>query len=150
MVELVVTMMILGIVAVVAMPRFMGRAGFDARGFFDQVVTAVQYARQQAVAQRRQVCVAVNAGGILTITRAQAVAGACNTALLNPNTGAAYALTLPDGVALVGHGGTVLPLALNFSPLGRPSAAAELQVSGEENRCLRIEAETGYVRTIAC
>lgn len=152
-VELVTVMVLVGIVAAVAIPRFVGRGAFDTRGYQDQVVVAIQYARQQAVAQRRQVCVAIDVAGVLTITRAPAPppAGACNgTPLTNPATGAAYAVAPPTGVAAAGIGGTALPLTLNFDQLGRPNAAVALRIAGDDNHCLAVEAATGYVRPIAC
>lgn len=147
-VELVVVIMILGILAAVAGPRFVGRGAFDARGFQDQLIAALQYARQQAVAQRRQMCVSVTAGGV-SIIRADAPppAGACGaTPLLNPATGAAYAVAAPNSVALAGAGATVLPVTINFDPLGRPSAAAIISVVGEDTHCVSVANETGYVR----
>lgn len=151
LVELVTVMVLVGIVSAIAVPRFIGRGAFDARGFQDQVIVAIQYARQQAVAQRRQVCVAVTAGAV-SITRALAPPpGACGaTALTNPATGTAYAVAAPAGVALAGVGATALPLALNFDQLGRPSVAAVLRIAGEDNHCLTVEAETGYVHPTVC
>lgn len=147
LVELIVTLILVGILSAVAIPRFMGRGSFDTRGFHDQVITAIQFARQQAVAQRRQVCVTVNAAG-LTIMRALAPPpGVCGaTPLLNPATGAAYALVAPAGVVLGGTGGTALPLALTFDPLGQVNTAAGLSVTGDGVRNVCIEAGTGYVR----
>lgn len=146
LVELIVTLILVGILSAVAIPRFMGQGSFETRGFHDQVITAIQFARQQAVAQRRQVCVTVNAAG-LNITRALAPPpGVCGaTALLNPATGAAYALVAPAGVVLGGTGGTVLPLALTFDPLGQVNIAAGLSVTGDGVRNVTIEAGTGYV-----
>lgn len=156
-VELVVVLVLIGILAAVTVPRFVGRGAFDARGFQDQVIVAVQYARQQAVAQRRQVCVTIAAVApplpALTIARAPAPppAGVCGgTALTNPATGAAYAVPSPDGVALAGINGTVLPLTIVFDQLGRPGGAAALRITSEDNHCVGIEAETGYVRPITC
>lgn len=153
LVELVAVMVVIGIMAAVAIPRFVGRAPFEARGYVDQTLVALQYARQQAVAQRRQVCVAVAAGGALAITRAPAPppGGVCDgTALTDPSTGGAYVVAPPNGVAVAGINGTALPLALNFNPLGQPNTAAALRVTGEDNHCLGIDAVTGYVRPIAC
>lgn len=155
LVELVVVMIIIGILAVSALPRFSGRDAFDARGYSDQVVMAVQYARQQAIAQRRQVCVTVPVAGPIKITRALTpTPGVCGaTSLLNPATGAAYddprpavGLWPPTGIVLTGVGATTLPLTLTFDPLGQPSGAAVLSVSGNVVRCLSVAAGTGYVR----
>ena len=157
LVELVVTMIIVGILALSAIPRMMGRAGFDTRGFHDELITAIQFARQEAVAQRRQICVTVAAAaaGPIRITRALAPApGVCGaTPLLNPTTGAAYddvnsGIRLPTGVVIAGVGATALPLTINFDALGQPqlNATAVLSITGDGVRCVAVEAGTGYVR----
>lgn len=149
LIELVVIMIIIGILAVVAMPRFANRQVFDTRGAFDAVAAALRYAHQQAVAQRRQVCVALTAGGATLTQAAAAPPAICDgTPLINPTTGAAYVLAMPAGVALAANGGApaALPTIISFDALGRPNAAAGLCVNGEGSFCLRVEAETGYVR----
>ncbi len=152
LIELVVIMIMIGILAVVALPRFVGRQAFDTRGAFDSVAAALRYAHQQAVAQRRQVCVAVTAAGV-TLTKASAVPpGACDgTPLINPASGATYTLVMPAGVALAAGGvSPALPLSIAFDALGRPNAAAGLRVNGDSAYCLTLEAETGYVQTVTC
>ncbi|MDQ5905380.1 MAG: hypothetical protein QG672_2974, partial [Pseudomonadota bacterium] len=52
----------------------------------------------------------------------------------------------PNSLALVGTGATVLPVTINFDPLGRPSAAAIISVVGEDTHCVSVANETGYVR----
>lgn len=145
--ELIVTMILVGILAAVAIPRFVGQGSFETRGFHDRVINAIQFARQQAVAQRRQVCVTVSAAGLSTTRALAPPPGVCGvTPLLDPATGAAYAIAAPAGVVLAGTGATVLPLALTFDPLGQPSVAAGLSVTGDGVRNICIEAGTGYVR----
>ncbi|MFZ5511948.1 MAG: GspH/FimT family pseudopilin [Pseudomonadota bacterium] len=149
-VELVVALVLVGILAAVAIPRFVGRDAFDSRGFSDQFLSAIQFARQQAVAQRRRVCIAIAANGY-GLTRAQAPDAACDgTPVLDPVTGAAYAVAAPAGIAIAGVGGTALPLTLAFDALGRPSVTASLRVAAGVDRCLTVESETGYVHAIAC
>lgn len=152
LVELIVIVVILGILSVVALPRFTGRATFDTRGLFDEVSAALRFAHQQAVAQRRQVCVTVTAGS-LAITQASApppaVCGAAS--LINPATGGAYSLPIPTGVTIAARGATAaLPVTISFDALGRPNAAAGLRVNGDGSFCLSVEAETGYVSTVTC
>lgn len=152
LVELIVILIILGILSVFVLPRFAGRQVFDTRGVLDEVSASLRFAHQQAVAQRRQVCVGVTTGG-LTITRALAVPpGACGaTALTNPATGSAYSVVMPTGVSLAARGATAaLPTTISFDALGRPNAAAGLRVNGDGSFCLSVEAETGYVHTVAC
>ncbi|MEI2695131.1 MAG: prepilin-type N-terminal cleavage/methylation domain-containing protein [Saprospiraceae bacterium] len=66
MVELITVMIIVGIMAVVALPRF-NSAGFNTTGYRDKARAALEFARKSAVAQRRIVCVAL-AGNSLTLT----------------------------------------------------------------------------------
>ena len=148
-VELVVALVLVGILAAAAIPRFVGRDAFDSRGFSDQFLAAIQFARQQAVAQRRQVCIAIAANGY-GLTRARAPDAACDgTPVLDPVTGAAYVVVAPAGVAVAGVNSIAVPLTLSFNPLGRPNIGGCLQISADINRWLRIEAETGYVHAIA-
>ncbi len=144
--------MIIAILAVVAIPRFASRQGFDTRGAFDAVAASIRYAHQQAVAQRRQVCVTVTSGNVTMTQAVAAPPAACNgTAVINPATGAAYALAMPTGVALAARGATVaLPTTISFDALGQPNAAAGLSVAGDGSFCLNVEAVTGYVQTVNC
>ena len=64
LVELVVIMTILGIQAAFVVPRFADRRVFDMRGAFDEVSAVLRYAHQQAVAQRRVVCVVLTTSGV--------------------------------------------------------------------------------------
>ncbi len=150
MVELIVTLVLIGIVAAVAIPRFVGRDAFDARGYSDQFVGAFQHARQQAIAQRRTVCVAVAANGTVTLTRALVFGGVCGPALVDPARGAAFALNAPNGVAVAARAGSTLPLALSFDALGSPNVAAGVRIAGDIDRCMQVEATTGYVHFTAC
>lgn len=141
-IELVVVLVLVGILAAVAVPRFAERSVFDQRGFLDQVHSAIQYARKSAVAQRRNVCVAVSAGAV-AVTRALAAgsAAACTAALLDPATGNALNLIAPTGVSLSPA------TTLIFDGLGRlasPAAGASIVVSGLATP-IAVERETGYV-----
>ena len=42
LVELIVTMIVVGILAVAVIPRFADRSGFDARGFHDGVLSVLR------------------------------------------------------------------------------------------------------------
>lgn len=56
LVELVTIMIIVGILAVFAIPR-MDTAGYHAAQFHDQTVAALRFAQKTAVSHRRLVCV---------------------------------------------------------------------------------------------
>jgi MSHA pilin protein MshC len=137
LVELVTTMIVLAILAVAILPRFANRQSFDARGYYDQAKSAVEFARKAAIAERRNVCVAI-AAGTLTITRGVTFGAACTVPLVNPTTGAAFSLPAPAGVALATTAAT-----FSFDALGGTPAAVTITVDG--TRQIVVEAETGYV-----
>ncbi|MDH2916908.1 MAG: prepilin-type N-terminal cleavage/methylation domain-containing protein [Gallionella sp.] len=57
LVELIVTMVIIGILAVAALPRFFDNDAFQARGAADQVKAALRYGQKVAIAQHKPVSV---------------------------------------------------------------------------------------------
>ena len=61
LVELVTTIVVLSIIAVVAMPRIVAPNTFDSRGFYDRATATVRYAQKIAIAQRLPIFVCVNA-----------------------------------------------------------------------------------------
>jgi len=137
LVELVTVIVILGILAVVAAPRFFDRNVFDSRGFYDQVIASLRYAQKAAIAQHRFVCAAVTTNSItLTIN---AVASCPGGDLASPSGGTTYVVLAPSGV-------TISPVAtFYFDALGRPGAApSPFTVSGYATP-ITVEAETGYV-----
>ncbi len=139
MVELVMTMIIVGIMAIAVVPRMDLLRGFDDIGFRDQVKSALEYARKSAVAGRRHVQIAI-VGGAVTVTAASALPETNPTTydrnLQLPGTNS-HTFTAPSGV-------TISPdTTIVFNPLGRPSAGATITVSSAGT--ITVEAETGYV-----
>ena len=135
LVELITVMVIVGILAVVAAPRFFDRNTFDSRGFYDQTISTLRYAQKAAVAQHRFVCVAFSAN---SITLTYGATAACGSDLTSPAGQTPYIITAPSGVTL--SGGT----SFNFNALGKASAAQSITVSGYATP-ITVEAETGYV-----
>ena len=153
LIELVVVMVLVGILAFVALPRFDLLWGFDEIGYRDQVRATLEYARKSAVAQRRHVQITTAANGMTvsissidpdTVTLASwPIAFARSLALPG---GSSNKVTPPSSATLVA---SVSPLA--FDPLGRPLNAvtgaalvlpATFTVSGST---VTVEAETGHV-----
>ena len=139
-VELVITIAILGLLAAVIGPRFVGRDAFASRGFYDEAQSVVRYAQKTAVAWRRPVFVCVTA----TAVSAGTVSG-CGTLLVHPVTGTALTTTAPSGV-------TLTPTSFGFDGAGRPNPNAQVTIAiastiaGDTARQIVVEAETGYVR----
>ncbi|TAJ20244.1 MAG: prepilin-type N-terminal cleavage/methylation domain-containing protein [Rugosibacter sp.] len=149
LVELIMVMVLMGILATVALPRF-NFSGFNEVGFRDKLKATIEFARKSAVAQRRITCIAL-AGNSLALTIDNVPtdapgAGTCPRQLTLPTSDAACggpinAVCAPNGVVLAG------PVAISFDPLGRPSAAAAYTVTGgTSNYTINVTAETGYVR----
>jgi MSHA pilin protein MshC len=144
LVELVMTIVILGIIAAVAAPRFFDNNVFQSRGFADQVQATLRYAQKEAIAQHRNVCVTFTLPAPSAITlRIASLSGAaspCDTNLISP-TGGPYVITAPAGIVFA-----VLPTAFNFDALGRPNVAQTINITGATNS-ITIEPETGYVHS---
>lgn len=143
-VELIVVIVLTAVLAFVALPRFSFVSTFSVRGFADQIRSAIQYGRKAAVAQRRNVCVAVDTTG-LKLTRASlsGAAAACDGALIDPATGTAYVIGCPAGIVLSSSAS-----GFGFSGLGatQPSGGVVLSVSdGTDTVNFSVERETGYV-----
>lgn len=136
LVELITIMVILGILAAMAAPRFFDRNVFDSRGFYDQVVSTLRYAQKAAIAQHRFVCVAFTANSVTLTTGATA---ACGTNLTGPTGQSPYSVSSNNASF------TAIPGAFYFDALGRPSAAQSITVSGYTSNLITVEMETGYV-----
>lgn len=134
MVELIVVLVLIGILAAYAAPSFLANADIQARGFRDETVSLLRYAQKTAIAQRRVVCVALNATGItLTIDTNTTPDGVCDAAPILPNT--------PKG-------GTGLSSALasfSYTALGSTDQTANFTISISNAANIVVEAQTGYV-----
>lgn len=143
LVELIVTMILIGILSVVALPRLNLIGGFDEIGYRDQVVAALEFARKSAIAQRRYVQVSLT-GSTLSLDIASGTPeGAAATTYDRQ-------LTLPGSSSnqISPRGSTSLagPATLVFDPLGRATAASySYTVTGESTATLTIDSGTGYV-----
>lgn len=133
--ELVTAIVIIGILAVVALPSF-DRGGFESRGFRDQVVATLRHAQKMAVAKHRFVCVAFTAN---SVTLTHGPTPACGNNLISPTGVIPYTVNSPTAAVTLAGG-----VAFSFDSLGRPSVAQDITVSGSPAHIL-VEAETGYV-----
>ena len=134
LIELIMVMVIIGILAVVALPRFFDNNAFQERGFADEVKAALRYAQKVAIAQHRSVCATYSSPGILGLTIT--VGGTCSNALNLPAANS-NAVVAPAGVAF-----TMSPATVIFDALGRTTAAAAATVG---STTITVERETGYV-----
>ncbi|MDB5807978.1 MAG: prepilin-type N-terminal cleavage/methylation protein [Betaproteobacteria bacterium] len=150
LVELITTLIVIGILAAFAAPRFMDRTGFESRGFYDQAQNMVRYAQKIAIAQRRT----LPSGQPIVVTiTANSVSVCCKKpdgtggAVIDPSTGSALSLGTPSGVAFAAA------TTFTFDGNGSPSAAQMITVNstgvGDVSRTFYVDAVTGYVHCLA-
>jgi MSHA pilin protein MshC len=143
MVELILVMVIAGILAAVAIPRFMGRTSFDTRGFTDQLASTVRFAQKLAISQRTPVFVQFTA---TDATLCYVATIPCPVASQAPGPGGEkpYTITAPNGLTI--NSGAVS--ALQFDASGGTSTLStqlDIQVNGAGAYHVLVERETGYV-----
>ena len=146
MVELVVVLVILGILATAAGPRFFGRRDLDERFFSDDLLSALRYAQKLAVGSGCdvQVAIAGGAGGSYSLLqRGACTTGAFGAAVVHPGTSApTYTGTAPASTTVTPSTSPVI-----FDPLGRArnGALAVTDVSITVGpRTLLVVGETGF------
>jgi MSHA pilin protein MshC len=139
LVELIMTMVVVGILAIAVLPRFFDANVFKSRGFADQVQASLRYAQKEAIAQHQFVCAAFTTNSVTLSTGATS---ACGTPLLSP-TGGQYQVTAPAGISFA-----AVPSGFSFNALGQPNPNAKqtISISGTANSII-VEAETGYVHS---
>jgi len=95
-VELVMVIVVLGILAVFALPNLSGSSTYRAAAFQDEVAAALRYAQKTAVSHRRLVCATFTTTTVtLTIAAANPAGGACGATTLNaPDGSSAFARSL--------------------------------------------------------
>ncbi|MEC5160301.1 MSHA pilin protein MshC [Janthinobacterium sp. CG_23.3] len=169
LVELVAVILVTGILATLAMPRFFERQAFDARNFAEQSQSMLRYAQKVAIAQNRRVFVRLNGSGVALCFDAACAAAARVVPPSGGNSGAAATVAqcagdarwhcegAPSGVSY-----TKAPAisSFYFSALGKPFAALDadgarvstfatllMTVRGgaADVHPITVEAETGYV-----
>lgn len=133
MTELIVIMVLVGILAATALPRFNQLGAFDARGFRDQTASMLRYAQKQAIAQRRTVCVAIAPSAVtLSIDASTPADGVCESALTLP-------FQARTGTGLAGSG-------FNFGTMGETNQASDITLTITDADNIVVDRTTGYVR----
>ena len=139
LIELVVIVMILGILAVVAIPR-MGNADYKTQEFRDKVVSALRYAQKTSVSHRRLVCVSFTTSSVTLQINTAAIGTTCSASLVVPGTNS-NTVNSPDPAKAYFTPASSLAV-LNFLPDGT-SGGRQLFIPGES--VIVVEGATGYV-----
>lgn len=145
LIELVVTLIVVAILAVIAIPRLNTRT-FDTVGFYQEVLSSVRYAQKEAVAKRRVVCVTANANSVTIRFANAAGSSVCNTNLVSPRGVSPFVVTAASGVVLSPAVSFFFdPLGRPFDGAGVPSPQRTISITGDGTQSFVVEAETGYV-----
>lgn len=139
LIELVVTMVLIGILAAVALPRFFDATAFHSRGFYDEVTQAARYGQKLAVASGCDVELSISGGSFALHQRADScTSGAFTRAVPRPSGSDAFAAPAPSGVTL-----SATKPAIVFDSLGR-ATPGDVKVSVGD-RSFTVVGESGYV-----
>jgi MSHA pilin protein MshC len=141
LVEIAMTIVLVGILASVALPRLVDLGTFDARGFHDETLALLRYAQKSAVSHRRTVCVAFTSNSAVLTMASAAASSTCNTNLAGPQGETPATVTAKAGIVYA-----ATPAGFSFNGLGKPSFSSTrtLQVTGLPVS-IKVEAETGHV-----
>jgi len=145
LVELVTVIVILGILAAMAVPRFADHVVFEERGFYEEVVAALRYGQKIAVGSGCPVQISIDANGY-ALAQQTVLANRCDPG----DSSYAVPVLLPDGQAAAGStptGVTLGPVVTyEFDGLGQTDLGSDLTVS-VGSWSLIVQAQSGYVLT---
>ncbi len=139
LVELVAIILLAGILASVAAPRFFNATTFTSRGYADEAAGFLRYAQKLAIARRSAVTIQIDATG-LSLCSAAGTPCADAHPWPGPQGETPYRAEVPNGVSL-----STSAASFSYDPRGQPSTGVTLTLTGDTLRTLTVEPETGYV-----
>lgn len=144
-IEIVLTLIIVSVVAAIALPRFFTTSAFDQRGFSDELINALRYAQQYAVASHCGVRVQIAPNSytlfraVTSATCASNTPGAYFVKLVNPSRRPeAFTATAPKGITMSSHD-------IIFTAQGSSSTTQTITVGSAQ---IRVEATTGFIHLL--
>jgi MSHA pilin protein MshC len=144
LVELIMVLVIVGILASVAVPRFARRDLYDVAGFAEDARGVLRYAQKTAIAQHRSVSVNLDAAG-RTITACFDSAYPCASPIPDPSGGAGLTLAPTSGVAFA-TSAAQLTFDWRGSPNGTGATVTVSPTAGGSNATVTVDPDTGYVQ----
>jgi MSHA pilin protein MshC len=146
-IELVVTLLIVGIISVVAIPRMTIDSTFDNRTFHDEVRAALKYAQKRALASRRNVCVTFTANSLtLATATAEGADAACNQGLPGPDGMVPYTVNAKPNTSFEVTVPAMAPPGFSFDAQGSPSGGTQVLKVKDLPFTITVNQVTGYVQ----
>lgn len=146
-VELIAVLLLVGVLAVFAVPRMNGVDSLRSSAWRDQVQAGLLHARSLAAGHRRLVCVALATGELRLRIAATNPASTCDTDLPGPDGDARWAVD-PQALAVSASPGATL----HFQPDGRvtqpgaPGTASDFSIGIAGQPGLTVVGATGHVQ----
>ncbi|WP_126452073.1 pilus assembly FimT family protein [Sulfuriflexus mobilis] len=148
LIELVLVMIIAGLLAATALPRFFNQDSFENRGFYTEVLNAVRYAQQLAVAINcnTQVAIVDNTYTVTIDDEPDKPNDACpgdslTTAAPNPVTGQpGFTGSNPDV--------SITAATIIFDALGAADIGIDITVGDVDGYTFRVHQATGYIEEL--
>lgn len=145
LVELVVTLVIIGVLAAASAPIFFTQQTFAEHGFANETRAGMRYAQKLAVSSGCSVRVQFSGNGF-SLTRSGNSAncndGAYTQSVVDPsNLGAQFARTAPAGATV-----SAAPASFVFEPSGGIAGGASVTVTLSGGLAFNIAGATGYVQ----
>lgn len=124
LIELVTSIVIVGLLGAMAVPRMFDNQAFSQRGYIDEIASAVRYAQKIAVASRCDVSVSINAAGYAanqrdSLNNCTNIAAPWTTPLRRSD-GTFVSGTAPPGVVVAPN--AVIVIGSNGAAVGNPPA----------------------------
>lgn len=141
LVELIIVIVIMGILAGVAAPRFFDQAAFNERAYYDDTLAALRYAQKLAVATGCPVQVTLTNSDYTLMQNTTCTSNDFALDVFNPgNPGTPYTKAVPTGL-------TLSTATLTFNSLGQVIGGADktITLTGADIRNITVVAETGFV-----
>ena len=151
LVELILTITILGVISLIAIPKFFDQATFDERFYYDDLLAASRYASKLAIGSGCAVRLSVSGTGysLAQDSNCDFSAPNYNLNVLRPDDSAVYANTdVPPSLTITTDQTTIIfwPNHQVVNGSGSAISTATIQLSGERTRQIIINGGSGYVQ----
>lgn len=141
--ELLMVLVIMGTLAMVAGPRMFSVTGYQARGFHDELISAVRYAQKLAVAGGCRVEVSVSGNAYALRQGNPGCDDPLSLPVAHPATRDSFAGSAPAGISVSSNAGLV------FTALGSVEGGGPVTMTisgGGNTRTITVHGDTGYVQ----